>query len=101
MTHRSPFPRLLLALLAIAFVPRFAAADDPLATLRIDSLDAAMGDVEIVAGALGMPIDREGLTGQGLSPFGLSGGQWLDRSKPIAVALPMQGMTMGLQDMDS
>ena len=96
--HRPHRPTTILAIALVSLVLLHftgAAADEPLATLRLQSLDSALGDAETISAALDLPMDRSQLLGLAMSPIGLSDDGWLDRSRPIAVALPMQGMMLG------
>ena len=93
--QRFHLPILFVSFLSLLLLPLAATADAPLATLRIESLDAALADAETIAGFFDAPMEREQMLGMALEPLGLSAGDWLDRTRPLALTLPVQGMMSG------
>ena len=67
-------------------------------TIRVESLDALLADVDTVAVALGQePGSAEGLVQMVAGQIGLSDLSMIDGKNPLVVALPLEGMMLGEQ----
>jgi hypothetical protein len=82
---------------ALTFVLITAAASlsaQDLAVLHARSLNDVFDGVERISKASGQPVDRQELMGQATAMFGIDPGQFLDLERPVAVAMPVQGMML-------
>lgn len=88
--------RIILTCLCLALLPAVSqAADNDIARLRVESLDALAADVERLAAAVGQPVSRDMLLGMGLQAMGIQSHDWIDGKRPIVVVFPLQGMSLG------
>lgn len=65
-----------------------------LAVLHAQSLGDVFDGIERVSQAVGQPIARQQLMGMASGMFGIDPGEFLDFGRPVAVALPVQGMML-------
>jgi len=80
----------VLVMLGIAAT---SAAQD-LGLLRAHSLNKVFDGIEAVAQATGQDIDRQMLMGMSFGMLGIDPSEFLDLDRPVAVALPAEGMML-------
>lgn len=88
---------LKLALSVLIFVAPLAAAaaDQDIATLRVSSVNAVLGDLERLAATLGLPVDGDEVLDGAMAPLQLPGLALIDRSRPAALVFPARGLAVG------
>jgi ribosomal protein L1 len=65
-------------------------------TVRIESFDALLDDVDTIAVALGQPEgSAEGWLQMAQGALGMPQFDWIDRKNPVVLALPLEGMMLG------
>ncbi len=64
------------------------------AVVRVQSLDAALADIEAVAQAAGQPLNREAMVGMALGGLGITDASFLDFARPLVVTMPVEGMAL-------
>jgi hypothetical protein len=90
---RSRFVHGLLAVVVVVGLAGPALGQD-LLTVRVESLDAALGDVTTIAAAAGQPMTKDQLLAPMLSQLGIDDLSFLDWKSPAAMVMPMQGMML-------
>jgi len=91
--------RLLVPCLLLMSLVGLPLAAQNVATLRVTSLEAALADVERLTAASGSPVTGDLLMARMLGTLGLVDSGWIDRRRPVALVLPMQGMAFGMTGM--
>ena len=91
-----PIRRIAILLVALALLSATVWAQ-PLLTIRVTSLDAALTDLERFGEAIGQPITKEEALATLESMLKVEGFENLDLSRPAAVVLPVQGMLLQAQ----
>lgn len=74
-----------------------APAAPPLVTVRVTSINALLKDIETLSASAQSPTTRKQLLAQLGLMLGVEDVSFLDLTRPAAVALPQEGMTLGLQ----
>ena len=82
------------ALFLLWFSPT-AAAGQQVAMLRVESLDALGADLERIARLADPEFSREQVLGPAFEALGLTDYSWLQRSRPLGLLLPLQGLFLG------
>jgi hypothetical protein len=94
------FDSTLRRCLAVTILALFAlgsahAAEPNIAVLRVESLDAVLADVEKTLALADVKIGGRMIEQQLFTMLGIGDLSWVDRSRPMALVYPMQGMMLG------